>query len=277
MYPTTSCRALIAIPCYNEAERLPQFLSNLVEATNRFSPQRVSYDFVLVDDGSRPEHAQIHEEAVIKAQQLLAKPHSFQYFRISPNQGKGHALYTIFSHALRGELGPENTTDGKKVGWGVVGFLDADGATDIKEFHRLSLFLLEDPELAAVLGSRVKMLGYQVERQGKRHYAGRIFATFVSEMFDIPVYDSQCGAKVFRTSRLNQSDLELCYNPRWLFDTQLVIWNHHVGRKQLEVPVNWSHIDDSKVSLLRDPIKMLWGLWSFRKKIKAQNSEGART
>jgi hypothetical protein len=50
---------------------------------------------------------------------------------------------------------------------------------------------MRGPEVEIVLGSRVRLLGRNVERKATRHYFGRIAATAVSTLFDFSVYDTQ--------------------------------------------------------------------------------------
>jgi hypothetical protein len=81
-------------------------------------------------------------------------------------------------------------------------FVDADGAVPASEVARLIEELLMDKRLRwdAMFGSRIKMLGSSVDRRVTRHYIGWVFATFVSLLTGIEMYDSQCGLNVIRTS-----------------------------------------------------------------------------
>ena len=77
-------------------------------------------------------------------------------------------------------------------------------------------------DVTFVLGSRVKMLGYNIERLALRHYAGRFFASMVSVIIDLPVYDTQCGAKIFRNNLEFQKAFSHPFTVNWSFDVELI-------------------------------------------------------
>jgi hypothetical protein len=54
--------------------------------------------------------------------------------------------------------------------------------------------------VSLALGARIKLLGYDVRQLALRHYFGRVYATMASIVLDLPIYDTQCGAKIFKNS-----------------------------------------------------------------------------
>src|SRR5712692_6647932 len=116
------------------------------------------------------------------------------------------------------------------------------------------------------MGSRVKRLGSDIERNAARHYLGRIFSTFASQVLRLPVYDSQCGAKVFR-SELTGVLFGDRFITRWLFDVEMLArLRNHLGRDVLleaaiEVPLTaWREMGGAKLrmtDLIRVPFDLL--------------------
>jgi hypothetical protein len=116
--------------------------------------------------------------------------------------------------------------------------------------------LIQKPEIQMVFGARVNLLGRNIRRDPLRHYLGRIFATTVSGVLGLPIYDTQCGAKLFRvTPGLEQ----ICRDPfstRWVFDVEMIArWIQmnrydceYVKRTIYEFPLhNWEDVAGSKV------------------------------
>ncbi|HUE71896.1 MAG TPA: glycosyltransferase, partial [Pirellulaceae bacterium] len=163
----------VVIPCYNEAQRLP------AEAIRAYLRDHPSISFVLVNDGSCDDTADVLGELAAEM------PGQATVVSLEKNQGKAEAVRQGILAAL------ENSPQ-------FVGYWDADLATPLDEIDRFRSILLERPELLVAMGSRVRLLGRRIERSAARHYLGRIFATCASLALAMPVYDTQCGAKLFR-------------------------------------------------------------------------------
>src|SRR5690606_29745873 len=116
-----------------------------------------------------------------------------------------------------------------------------------------------------VLGSRVLRLGAVIQRSALRHYLGRIFATIASNILDIKVYDSQCGAKLFEVN-MAEVLFQKPFISKWLFDLELLYRLKLNSPDQffnntLEVPLrHWEEKGDSKIKItdfLTAPFELL--------------------
>lgn len=185
----------IVVPCFDEAERLD---------ADAFRVLATQVDQVLfVDDGSTDGTARILADIADSSAGRV------DVLTLPANLGKAEAV----------RLG---LLDAIERGSAVVAYLDADLATPTSEIVRLVEVLQQQPHRTAVIGSRVALLGHQVRRRPARHYLGRLYATAASLALGVPVYDTQCGAKVFRVGRPLRVALADPFHDRWSFDVELL-------------------------------------------------------
>jgi dolichyl-phosphate beta-glucosyltransferase len=186
----------LVIPCFNEAQRLP------VSEFLRFAEARPDLVLVFVNDGSTDDTSEVlgslrHRNA-----------RQIRTWTLPANEGKAEAVRQGIRLAV--ETGAET-----------VGYCDADLSTPADELLRLLRSMDEGPT-AVLLGSRVRLLGSQIDRTASRHYFGRVFATFASIALALPVYDTQCGAKLFRVTDALRAAVAERFRSRWIFDVELI-------------------------------------------------------
>lgn len=220
----THIKVAIVVPCYNEAGRLRvAALSELAETAE--------CHVVVVDDGSTDATPAMLADAAAADGRI----HVVQRDR---NRGKGEAVRQGLLWAA-------------DAGYELVGFCDADFATPAHELARLVAACRAGN--VVVLGSRVGLLGHQIDRSLPRHYTGRVFGTLSSIILGFQVYDTQCGAKVFRIDPALRAAIHQPFASRWAFDVELLgrLAHQHGGVADfLEVPLlEWHDVAGSKLSL----------------------------
>ena len=222
----------IVVPCYNEAHRLQK------QKFRDFLAASPDVAFIFVDDGSKDATLSVLEEVRRGYADRVTVLHQ------EPNAGKGEAVRKGLLEALR------------QGGIGMIGFWDADLATPLDAIHDLLQVAAERLQVQMVFGARVKLLGRDIERRAVRHYLGRIFATVVSVLLRLPIYDTQCGAKLFRATPDVRQVLAEPFCSRWVFDVELLARFIRLHRGNVaavreaiyEFPLHtWSDVAGSKV------------------------------
>jgi glycosyltransferase involved in cell wall biosynthesis len=193
----TAPELALVVPCYNEADRLD------AEAFVRFVTAHPGARLVMVDDGSADGTFEVLER--IRA----AAPAAVTTLRMPANAGKGEAVRAGILEAIAGNPA-------------IVGFFDADLSTPLGAVDDFLALLRTRPDVEFVLGSRVLLMGRDVKRKATRHYFGRVFATAASLTLDLPVYDTQCGAKMLRVNALTGTLFAKPFRSRWIFDVELI-------------------------------------------------------
>lgn len=190
-------KTILVVPAYNEAARLR------VETFDAFLRGAPDVGFVFVDDGSTDGTDRVLERLASGWGDRV------EVCRLERNRGKARAVRAGVERALRRD--PD-----------AFGYWDADLATPLDELPRLRAVLEERPEVDVVMGARVKLLGRQIRRRRIRHYPGRVFATAVSVVLRLAVYDTQCGAKLFRNVPATREAFAQPFLADWIFDVEIL-------------------------------------------------------
>lgn len=190
--------SVIVVPCYNEEERLD------VGAFLRCSAEHPGVRFLFVNDGSTDGTL-----ALLRNIRDAAGKDAVFVLDLRVNQGKGEAVRCGMLAAL--ELQPS-----------FIGYWDADLATPLTEIARFARLLEQDPRRLLVMGARVQLLGRTIVRSPVRHYLGRVFATAASVALRLPVYDTQCGAKLLRVTAGTRALFAEPFHSRWIFDVEIL-------------------------------------------------------
>lgn len=235
----------LVVPCFHESGRIMKFLPDLCRELDAAGDCRV----LVVDDGSAADEQQRTKDLVEGLKQrhpCLESP-----LLLARNLGKGGAVYA---------------------GWGAnrdaewLGFVDADGSVPAAEVARLLRMARERGTIGgAIFASRVMMLGRKVQRHLHRHLLGRVYATLVSELLRVPVYDSQCGFKLVPNS-VFQAIAPLLSTGGFAFDVELLVALLDSGCKVREEPIDWHEVPGGKIKLLRDSWRMFRDVLRIRAK-----------
>lgn len=219
----------IVIPAYNEAARIAAALDAVVACVRRRGWRA---EVVVVDDGSRDQTAEIVREyaAIAPEVRLLQNP---------GNRGKGYSVRNGLLHSF-GEI---------------VMFTDADLSAPIEEAEGLFAAIAAGADIA--IGSRWLERARQTIRQPLyRQFFGRCFNAVTRLVMGLPYADTQCGFKAF-TRAAAQTVFQLQTIERWGFDPEILFIAIKRGYRIAEVPVSWAHDERTRLSYLKDGLRML--------------------
>jgi glycosyltransferase involved in cell wall biosynthesis len=190
-------RTIVVVPCFNEARRLN------MRAIQEYGRRGDGAQLLFVDDGSSDETLE-----------LLAhlhgnNPNCFSFLRLERNGGKAEAVRQGMLRAL------QSTPD-------YIGFWDADLATPLADIEPFCRVLDAKPNIELVIGTRMRLLGHKIDRRPLRYWLGRLFANTASLALGVRVFDTQCGAKLFRVTPHLPQLLDRPFMTRWIFDVEIM-------------------------------------------------------
>ncbi|HXP15886.1 MAG TPA: dolichyl-phosphate beta-glucosyltransferase [Terriglobales bacterium] len=226
----------IIIPAYNEGARVGVTLERVLAYV---AERGWDAEILVVNDGSRDDTVEIIRGFAERNPRL-------RLIENPGNRGKGYSVRNGMLHA-QGE---------------VLLFSDADLSSPIEEADKLFSALAGGTDIA--IGSRWLRSDLQTQRQPLyRQLFGRVFNLLLCIILGLSFKDTQCGFKAF-TRRAAMTIFPMQRIERWGFDPELLFLAREFGLKVVEVPVAWAHSEGTRISPLRDGIKMFLEMLKIR-------------
>ena len=234
----------VIIPAYNEE---PNFKKGVLDEVPAYlEKQKYSWEVLIVDDGSSDQTAQLAEE--------FANRHKNIRVIKNPHEGKAETV----------KKGVEEAT-----GEFII-FTDFDQATPLSEIEKLLPFF---PQYDIVIGSR-QLPGAKREKEPlHRHIMGIGFNLVVQTLAVRGIWDTQAGFKCFKSDIAKKLFTELKIYGKakkvqgalvTAFDVELLFIAKKRGYKIKEVPIIWHHVQTSRVSPLKDSVRMFRDVLKIR-------------
>lgn len=222
----------VIIPAYNEGKRIYNSLKKIRDYLSR---KNYSFEVIVVDDGSKDNTVQVARRIKDKRIKIIT---------YSKNQGKGCAVKIGMLSAK------------KKLAL----FCDADLSTPIEELSRFMKFI---DKYDIIVGSRV-ISGHKIIKKQPflRVLLGIIFSKITKLILDTGLQDTQCGFKLFKNCK---HIFEKQTINGFAFDVEVLFLARKQGMKILELPVTWKNVLGSKLSPVKDSLRMLKDILRIRK------------
>ena len=217
----------VVIPVFNEEATI----GNIVTRTKKTLEQLgVSYEILVVDDGSDDRSADIAQE--LKAHVLR-----------DPHQGKGFALRSGFRQA-KGEL---------------VVTLDADGSHQPEEIPLVLRYIREN-KADFVIGSRFfnseanKTKIPKINRTGNKMFNGLIWY-----LTGVKISDSQSGFRAIRSSLIKRMKLG---SHGYEVESEMLVKALRMGARVAETPISFDQrtVGKSKLDPIKDGARILYAI-----------------
>jgi glycosyltransferase involved in cell wall biosynthesis len=219
----------IVIPAYNESARIGQTLDRVMRCIEAYGWDA---EVLVVDDGSSDDTVQI-------VQHMMPSSPRVHLVQNPGNRGKGYSVRNGLLQAA-GDI---------------VMFTDADLSAPMEEAERLLAALADGADVA--IGSRwIDRTRQTIHQPFYRRFFGRCFNRLTRSVMGLPFKDTQCGFKAFRREAAHLI-FRLQRIERWGFDPEILFIARKLNYSIREVPVTWGHDERSRISYLKDGIKML--------------------
>ena len=232
----------IILPLYNEEIRLRKTFSEIIKFIRKSKIR--SKEFIFVDDGSIDNSYDLINKFIKKNKNL--KKTKLKLIKLQQNLGKGGALKKGIKFS--------------KNQWVLTSDID----------FSVSLFELENwQKKKYISNSNYVYFGSRshnssnVNSKFYRKIIGVILRIFISFFLGIKISDTQCGFKLYKKKIAKKlfSNLKF-FGYEHDIEIVLILKKSNVSIKEL--PVTWTHVNNSKINIVTDPIKMFYKLFYMK-------------
>ncbi len=238
-------KASIIIPAYNESAIIEK---NIRELDSYLSKHLSDYEIVIVSDGSRDETRDIVKNKLVCEHIIDAG--------YDDNRGKGGALKAGVL-ACSGDI---------------VVTTDCDLAYGCEVIVQAVNIMKNDPGIKILIGSRSiakdGFSGYPIIRK----IASKIYFKLLSLYAGLSVSDSQCGFKCYENS-VAKMLFENLETYGFAFDLEILLCAKNHGIKIHELPVSIKNHGESKISIIKDSLRMLSDVRKIKKRCAKRGTE----
>ncbi len=234
----------IIFPIYNEQNRIEKSFIEI----QKFIKHNSLFDLeiIFVNDGSND-----NTDYLITNFIKDKKDNLYKYINSKKNMGKGHAL----------KLGVEIA----KNDWVLTTDIDLSvPLIQIEEWF--NKYNISKNSEKVFIGSR-NIDESKVVKKIYRFILGMIFSNLIKFLFKIKIKDTQCGFKLYKREIAKDAFKNL-ETLGFAHDIELIQTLNSKNIIVKELPVNWTHVPESKLNIFIDPWKMIIDIAKIYKKLK---------
>ena len=228
----------IIYPVYNEEKRLQKTFLDIekFDQKNRF----INKEFIFVNDGSS-------DKTLIILKKKYKNNKKVKIINLKKNMGKGFALKKGVQTA--------------KKEWILT--TDADcSVSNLQLIKWLKKKYITNKSFI-YFGSRNHPLS-KVKKKFIREIIGIMFKILIYIFYKISISDTQCGFKIYKSVIAKKMFKKIITNG-YMHDIEICLIARKYNYKIIDLPVTWTHINDSKINFLRDFFKIIFNLIKISK------------
>lgn len=236
----------VIFPVFNEEKRLSDCFNDIKKFNLNTKINKIEY--IFVDDGSKDDSS-LFISKFIKKQNKISRKINFKLIKLNKNIGKGGAL-------MKGVMKAKNE-------WVLT--LDTDISVSL---NQLNIWLKKNylKKNCIYFGSRntkKSKIIYKIHRK----VLGLFFVLICKILFNIKISDTQCGFKLYK-KYIGQKIFQNLKENGYVHDIEIVLIALKKKIDIIELPVFWVHKEGSKLSLVKDGLKIFFSLIVLKLKIK---------